>query len=76
MSRESGTFCSFNLENNTTFTGIKTFDPRAYAASLWNEFMPESSWQYIITFLLLAGTVWTDRPVVEEETVLGQKYKK
>lgn len=33
MSRESGTLCSFNLENNTTFTRIKTFDPLAYATS-------------------------------------------
>ena len=56
MSRESGTLCSFNLENNTTFTRIKTFDPLAYAASLWDEFMPESSWRYIITLVLSVNT--------------------
>lgn len=70
LSRESGTLCSFNLENNTTFTGIKTFDPRAYAASLWSEFMPESSWQYIITFLLPEGIVWSVQGI---QTIQGKQ---
>ncbi len=58
LSRESGTLCSFNLENNTTLTRIKKFDPAAYVASLWDEFMPESSWWSFITFLLLSGILW------------------
>lgn len=53
--RESGTLCSFNLENNTSLMRIKKFDPRAYATSLGNYFMPtENSWRYIYHL----ATVW------------------
>lgn len=54
MSRENGTLCSFNLENNTTFAGIKAFDPAAYVTSLWDECVPESSCYSISTFAVVS----------------------
>lgn len=58
MSHESGTLCSFNLENKTTFRRIREFDPLAYATSLLDVFMPPvSSWQIIYHLAIAADYV-------------------